>query len=34
MIEFTFFVDAETYLMSGGELVATEDELRGRDRAC
>ena len=27
MIEFTFFVDAETYLMSGGELAATEDEL-------
>lgn len=26
-IEFTFFVDAETYLMSGGELAATEDEL-------
>lgn len=26
-IEFTFFVDAETYLMSGGELSATEDEL-------
>jgi len=27
LIEFTFFVDAETYLMSGGELVATEAEL-------
>lgn|GEM_PF-474437 len=27
LIEFTFFVDAETYLMSGGELTATEDEL-------
>jgi hypothetical protein len=27
MIEFTFFLDAETYLMSGGELAATEDEL-------
>jgi hypothetical protein len=26
-LEFTFFVDAETYLMSGGELTATEDEL-------
>ena len=26
-IEFTFFVDAETYLMSGGELAATETEL-------
>ena len=26
-IEFTFFVDADTYLMSGGELAATEDEL-------
>ncbi len=26
-IEFTFFVDAGTYLMSGGELEATEDEL-------
>ena len=26
-IEFTFFVDAETYLMSGGELAASEDEL-------
>lgn len=26
-IEFTFFVDAETYLMSGGELAATEEEL-------
>ncbi|MBU3704818.1 MAG: hypothetical protein FGM42_10690 [Ilumatobacteraceae bacterium] len=28
-LEFTFFVDAETYLMSGGELNATEDELFG-----
>lgn len=27
LIEFTFFVDAETYLMAGGELTATEDEL-------
>lgn len=27
MIEFTFFVDAETYLMAGGELSATESEL-------
>lgn len=27
LIEFTFFVDAETYLMAGGELSATEDEL-------
>lgn len=27
LIEFTFFVDAETYLMSGGELTATESEL-------
>ena len=26
-IEFTFFVDAETFLMSGGELAATEAEL-------
>lgn len=26
-IEFTFFVDAETYLMAGGELAAAEDEL-------
>ena len=33
-IEFTFFVDAETYLMSGGELAATESELHdaGVDR--
>ena len=26
-IEFTFFVDAETYLMAGSELMATEEEL-------
>ena len=34
MAEFTFFVDAETYLMSGGELTATEAELHeaGIDR--
>ena len=34
LIEFTFFVDAETYLMSGGELTATEAELHeaGIDR--
>jgi hypothetical protein len=27
LIEFTFFVDAETYLMAGGELTATESDL-------
>ena len=27
LIEFTFFVDAETYLMAGGALAATESEL-------
>ena len=34
LIEFTFFVDAETYLMAGGELMATESELHeaGIDR--
>mgnify|MGYP006285795443 FL=1 len=34
LIEFTFFVDAETYLMAGGELTATEAELHesGVDR--
>lgn len=26
-IEFTFFVDAETYLMAGGELAASEEDL-------
>jgi hypothetical protein len=25
--EFTFFVDAELYMMNGGELAATEDDL-------
>jgi hypothetical protein len=25
--EFTFFVDAELYIMNGGELAATEDDL-------
>jgi hypothetical protein len=25
--EFTFFVDAELYVMNGGELAATEDDL-------
>ena len=27
MAEFTFFVDAELYVMNGGELAATEDDL-------
>lgn len=27
LIEFTFFVDAETYMMVGGELAATEADL-------
>jgi hypothetical protein len=29
-VEFTFFVDAETYAMTGGELAATEDDLFDR----
>ena len=27
MAEFTFFVDAELYVMNGGELAATEEDL-------
>lgn len=27
MAEFTFFVDADLYMMNGGELAATEDDL-------
>jgi hypothetical protein len=27
LVEFTFFVDAETYMMVGGELAASEEDL-------